>query len=76
MSVESPCIDVCTVHPSRDLCLGCGRSLSEIASWLSLSSDERSRIMAELPQRLALLTLTPRVSPLSSQSPTRPRKKG
>jgi predicted Fe-S protein YdhL (DUF1289 family) len=54
-AIASPCNKVCTVEPASGLCIGCGRSLAEIASWIGLSDAERSRIMAELPQRLASL---------------------
>jgi predicted Fe-S protein YdhL (DUF1289 family) len=33
--------------------MGCGRSLSEISAWSSLSGDVRARLMADLPRRLA-----------------------
>jgi predicted Fe-S protein YdhL (DUF1289 family) len=52
-SVESPCNKVCTVDPASSLCVGCGRTLAEIAGWLGLSVAERRRIMIELPRRLA-----------------------
>jgi uncharacterized protein len=51
MSVSSPCTKVCTIDTQSGLCLGCGRTLGEIAQWGSLSETERRRIMAELPQR-------------------------
>jgi hypothetical protein len=57
--VESPCNNICTVDPASALCVGCGRSLAEIAGWLGLSDAERTRIMAELPRRLELLRAKP-----------------
>jgi predicted Fe-S protein YdhL (DUF1289 family) len=51
MSISSPCTNVCTIDPRSGLCLGCGRTLDEIAQWGSLGETERRRIMAELPQR-------------------------
>lgn len=54
-AIASPCNKVCTVEPVSGLCVGCGRSVSEIASWIGYSDGERSRIMAELPRRLASL---------------------
>jgi predicted Fe-S protein YdhL (DUF1289 family) len=54
-AIETPCTRICTVDPASGLCLGCGRSLAEIAGWIGFAPDERTRIMAELPQRLALL---------------------
>ena len=54
-AVETPCNKVCTVDPASSLCIGCGRSLAEIAGWLGFTDAERARIMAELPARLARL---------------------
>jgi len=54
-AIESPCNKVCVVDPASALCIGCGRSLNEIESWLRLLPEERARVMAELPQRLSIL---------------------
>jgi predicted Fe-S protein YdhL (DUF1289 family) len=51
--IASPCTKVCTIDPASRLCRGCGRSLDEIARWMSLSDGERARIMTALPLRLA-----------------------
>jgi predicted Fe-S protein YdhL (DUF1289 family) len=51
-AVESPCTKICTIDAASGLCVGCGRSLDEIARWLSLSEAERRRIIDELPARL------------------------
>jgi predicted Fe-S protein YdhL (DUF1289 family) len=52
-SVESPCTKVCTLDPISGLCVGCGRTIDEIAGWRTLTTAERERIMRELPARLA-----------------------
>lgn len=49
--IESPCIQVCVVHPETRLCTGCARSIEEITRWSKMSAEERSAIMADLPQR-------------------------
>ena len=54
-AIESPCDKICTVDPVSGLCLGCGRSLAEIERWTAFTESERSRVMAELPQRLAAM---------------------
>ncbi len=54
-TIETPCDKICTVDPASGLCIGCGRSLAEIARWTAYSDAERARIMAELPQRLAAM---------------------
>ena len=51
MSVVSPCIGVCTIHPSAGLCQGCNRTLVEVAEWLMMTDDEKREILAELPAR-------------------------
>ena len=49
--MKSPCIKVCQMDPRRGLCLGCGRTLDEIARWASMDDAERDRVMRELPER-------------------------
>ncbi|MCY3997638.1 MAG: DUF1289 domain-containing protein [Rhodobacter sp.] len=53
--VDSPCVRVCVVHPVSGLCAGCLRSAEEISLWSSMTSNERRRIMAELPKRAGKL---------------------
>ncbi|MGE3066538.1 MAG: DUF1289 domain-containing protein [Hyphomicrobiaceae bacterium] len=50
--MESPCINICTLDAKSGLCVGCGRSMDEIAGWLTLTPQDRQRIMRELPLRL------------------------
>jgi hypothetical protein len=38
------------------LCLGCGRTVDEIARWTSMTASERAQVMLELPERLATCT--------------------
>lgn len=54
--VSTPCIKVCIVDGKRGLCIGCGRTLAEIAAWGSLEEERRRAIMADLPARLAETT--------------------
>jgi uncharacterized protein len=53
--IESPCNKVCVVDAASGLCIGCGRTLAEIGGWIAMMPDERRRIMAALPARLAAL---------------------
>jgi hypothetical protein len=50
--IETPCVKVCTLDARIGLCLGCGRTLDEIARWASMSASERAQVMRELPARL------------------------
>lgn len=40
-SATSPCVRVCVLDEPTGVCLGCGRTLAEIAAWPSLSEAER-----------------------------------
>jgi uncharacterized protein len=55
--IESPCVKVCVLDPVSKHCIGCGRSLAEIAGWTGFSPEERRRIMTELPARRAALRM-------------------
>ena len=50
--MKSPCIKVCQMDPGRDLCLGCRRTLDEIARWAAMSDAEREGIAKELENRI------------------------
>jgi predicted Fe-S protein YdhL (DUF1289 family) len=53
--IKTPCVQVCVVDGESGLCLGCRRTLPEIAGWSRLSDAEREAVMAELPARLGLI---------------------
>lgn len=50
--ISTPCIKVCAVSGQTGACIGCGRTLQEIARWGGMDEAERQAIMAELPARL------------------------
>lgn len=50
---ESPCILVCTMGARGELCLGCFRTLTEIAGWSSASPDEKRAILTRVAAREA-----------------------
>jgi predicted Fe-S protein YdhL (DUF1289 family) len=51
--IETPCNKVCAIDPASGLCIGCGRTAAEIAGWIGFTPQERTAVMARLPQRLA-----------------------
>ena len=51
--VASPCISVCVLDPAQTQCIGCGRTLHEIAAWIDMSAEEKRAVLAALPARLA-----------------------
>ena len=57
--ISTPCIGVCAVSGQFGLCVGCGRTLKEIAAWGRLAEPERQTIMRELPKRLEALRQAP-----------------
>ncbi len=50
-AIATPCTKVCMVDGESGLCLGCFRTLPEIAGWARFSEDERAALMAALPAR-------------------------
>jgi predicted Fe-S protein YdhL (DUF1289 family) len=50
--IESPCVKVCTLDARSGICLGCGRTIDEIARWTVMNAAERTRVMDELSDRL------------------------
>ncbi len=54
--IESPCVQICMLHPETGLCVGCGRTGDEIGRWTRMGAAERRRIMDALPGRVAAPT--------------------
>ena len=49
--IESPCTKVCVMDAENRYCLGCKRTLGEVARWSEMTDAERATIMAQLPVR-------------------------
>lgn len=49
--IQSPCVKLCVVHPEERICVGCLRSMEEIATWSRLTPQARAAVMADLPAR-------------------------
>jgi hypothetical protein len=45
-NVESPCVKVCALDPTRQFCMGCFRTAAEIGRWRDASDEEKCRIKA------------------------------
>lgn len=50
-SIATPCVRVCMVDGASGLCMGCFRTMAEIAGWTKLSDAERAQLMIDLPTR-------------------------
>ena len=51
--VKSPCTSVCVIDPTRGYCIGCYRTLDEIADWINLGRDERLQVFDAIERRKA-----------------------
>lgn len=50
MHVPSPCISVCVIG-RHNVCEGCYRTIEEIASWGSMTNQEKLEILEDIPRR-------------------------
>ena len=50
-AVATPCVMVCAVDGESGLCLGCFRTLQEIATWSRMTDEARAAVMADLSSR-------------------------
>lgn len=55
----SPCTLVCTIDRPSGLCLGCQRTLDEIARWSRADGAEKRAILARVETRRAALSAAP-----------------
>ncbi len=53
--IDSPCVDICVIHPKAKICIGCYRTGDEIARWSSYTPQERKQLMRDLPARAGQL---------------------
>ncbi len=49
--VPSPCVNVCQMHPETGYCVGCLRTIDEIADWLDMRKEGKFEVLARLEQR-------------------------
>jgi predicted Fe-S protein YdhL (DUF1289 family) len=52
--VPSPCISVCRMDPVSELCVGCLRTLDEIAAWGRLEDQGKREVWRLISDRLAV----------------------
>jgi predicted Fe-S protein YdhL (DUF1289 family) len=60
VSIESPCILVCSIDIKTGYCFGCGRTREEIGAWTTMSAADRRGIMDLLSARLETVERRPR----------------
>lgn len=65
---QSPCTKICTLDASG-MCIGCLRTVTEIATWTAMTSEEQWQLLAVLEERRRRM---PRNEPGPAQ-PAQPR---
>ena len=54
--VGSPCTSICVMDAGLGYCIGCCRTLDEIADWINLDSAARLRVWDAIAKRRAAQT--------------------
>lgn len=67
-NLPSPCVGVCVMNPTTNLCEGCMRTIEEIGEWGGADYDRRVEITKALRQRRIAAGRT-------SDSDQRPRRR-
>ena len=57
--IRSPCVNICRIDAATGWCVGCGRTLDEIARWDSATDADRDAVTAQLPARMAAMSANP-----------------
>jgi predicted Fe-S protein YdhL (DUF1289 family) len=52
--VPSPCVSICRMDPSSELCEGCFRTLDEIALWGRMEEKSKREVWKQIGQRINL----------------------
>lgn len=50
--VPSPCISVCRMNSATELCIGCFRTLDEIALWGRMDDAARREVWQSIAERI------------------------
>ncbi|MDZ7592284.1 MAG: DUF1289 domain-containing protein [Rubrivivax sp.] len=50
-TVPSPCIDICRMDEATGWCVGCLRTLDEIALWSALDEEGKRQVWRDLQRR-------------------------
>jgi len=51
--VTSPCVNICRLDPATERCVGCLRTLEEIAGWGGYTEDQKRAVLRALAGRRA-----------------------
>lgn len=51
--LTSPCINLCVMDDANGYCIGCWRTLEEIAGWIDFAPARKREVLARLEARRA-----------------------
>ena len=54
-SLRSPCVSICRIEPATGYCVGCHRTIDEIADWGTMSDDRKRGVWQQIRQRRSAL---------------------
>ena len=49
--VPSPCVSICRMDPAGGLCVGCLRTIDEIAQWSTMTDDDKRAVLGLIEAR-------------------------
>ncbi len=49
--IESPCVKLCMIHSEYKVCMGCFRTIDEIADWSNFTPARRKELIKSLKDR-------------------------
>jgi uncharacterized protein len=49
--IASPCNKVCAMDTEQRYCMGCSRTLAEIAAWGSMTDEQQLAVLKQVEQR-------------------------
>jgi predicted Fe-S protein YdhL (DUF1289 family) len=52
--VPSPCTKVCALDPRSGYCIGCYRTIDEVANWVEMSAEDKRAVLERVACRRAL----------------------
>lgn len=51
--VPSPCVKLCALDPRSGYCVGCYRTIDEVANWVEMSAEDKRAVLERVARRRA-----------------------
>ena len=49
--IASPGVNICQLNSETGYCIGCMRTIDEIADWLEMTNEEKQQVLNQLEER-------------------------